>query len=411
MNIILVNHYAGSIHHGMEFRPYYMAQEWIKSGHNVTVIAADHSHLRTTNPSNISSMNNEIIDGINYIWLKTYKYQGNGIKRVLNIFSFVFQLFRFKRKICELITPDVVIASSTYPLDILAVKSIAKSNNAKIIFEVHDLWPLSPMEIGGMSKLHPFIQLMQFSENLAYRSADSVVSMLPCAKSHMIEHGMFSDKFIHIPNGIVMSDWGSKNGGLSSLHQNVFNELKTDGYFIFGYAGGHAASNSLHTVLDAAFRLQDKKIKFVFVGDGNEKKSLELLAKQLKLSNIVFLPPVSKTLVPKLLMNFDCALILAVNSPLYRFGISPNKIFDYMMAKKPIIQAIDAGNDMISDSGCGISVAGENPKELVTACLTMFNLSLEQRDTMGLLGYKYVIDNHDYRKLANKFSNLFNSKV
>ena len=115
MNIIYINHYAGSIYHGMEYRPYYLAREWVKQGHNVTIIASNYSHLRQKNidiPNNQEYIT-QYIDGIKYIWCKTIPYQANGIKRVINIFSF---LHKVKKLIHELVAfkPDLVIASSTY---------------------------------------------------------------------------------------------------------------------------------------------------------------------------------------------------------------------------------------------------------------------------------------------------------
>lgn len=93
MNILLINHYAGSLQHGMEYRPYYLAREWVKSGHQVTIAAASVSHVRTTPPQLKGAASEEIIDGIRYLWLKTPAYHGNGIPRALNIFSFVAQLY------------------------------------------------------------------------------------------------------------------------------------------------------------------------------------------------------------------------------------------------------------------------------------------------------------------------------
>ena len=87
MNILLINHYAGSPEMGMEFRPYYMAREWIKLGHKVAIIAGDYSHLRQKNPSIKKDFTKAKIDGITYCWVKTGQYTGNGVKRALSLAS------------------------------------------------------------------------------------------------------------------------------------------------------------------------------------------------------------------------------------------------------------------------------------------------------------------------------------
>ena len=118
MNILYINHYAGSPMYGMEYRPYYLTREWLKMGHKVTIIAASYSHVRSKNPICQKEIQKEIIDGIKYIWIKTPEYKGNGIKRVVSIFSFVGKLFKYSKKVVREINPDILIASSTYPLDI-----------------------------------------------------------------------------------------------------------------------------------------------------------------------------------------------------------------------------------------------------------------------------------------------------
>lgn len=150
MNIILINHYAGSKYHGMEYRPYYMAKEWIKSGHNVTIVASSESHVRTKSPVITGDITEENIDGINYIWLNTPPYQGNNIGRVKNMFAFIFKIKQYENYILGKYRPNVVIASSTYPFDIYPATSIARKSQAKLIFEVHDLWPLSPSNWAGI---------------------------------------------------------------------------------------------------------------------------------------------------------------------------------------------------------------------------------------------------------------------
>ncbi|MBN2746796.1 MAG: glycosyltransferase, partial [Bacteroidales bacterium] len=145
MNIMLINHYAGSPQMGMEYRPYYLAKEWISKGHKVVVIAADNAHVRKIQPIIFASFTSESIDGIEYLWVKTPEYQGNGIARVKNMFSFVSQLNRKASFLSRKYRPDVVIASSTYPLDNYPAHKIAKLSGAIYMYEIHDLWPLSPM--------------------------------------------------------------------------------------------------------------------------------------------------------------------------------------------------------------------------------------------------------------------------
>mgnify|MGYP000089250295 FL=1 len=101
MNILLINHYAGSTEMGMEFRPYYMAREWTKLGHKVDIIAGDYSHLRKMNPTVKYDFQTEDIDGITYHWIKTGTYQGNGAKRAITMFRFVGKLWWNASKIVK----------------------------------------------------------------------------------------------------------------------------------------------------------------------------------------------------------------------------------------------------------------------------------------------------------------------
>ena len=111
---------------GMEFRPYYLSEEWIKMGHSVRILAADYSHLRLKNPDVKKDFQEEMIDGITYDWIKTGTYEGNGVARALTMFRFVRKIREKARWIAKNWKPDVVITSSTYPLDIYAGQKIKK---------------------------------------------------------------------------------------------------------------------------------------------------------------------------------------------------------------------------------------------------------------------------------------------
>jgi len=404
MNIIIINHYASVPEMGMEFRPYYLAKEWVKLGNEVTIIAASFSHLRKKQPQINEKIKIEYIEGIRYIWIKTPTYKGNSAGRILNMFYFVIKLQKYAKKIMNECKPNVIIASSTYPLDIFPAKKISKKSKAKLIFEIHDLWPLSPMELGGYSKYHPFIMVMQYAENFAYKNVNAVISILPKTKQHTVQHGLSPKKWFHVPNGIVIEE-SKEISKIPDSYKKIFEKLKSENKIIIGYTGGHAISNSLNTLVETAKILQNnQKFSFVFVGNGTEKQNLINISKGLK--NVVFLDPIPKNQIPDLLSYVDFLFIAWQKSKLYRFGISPNKIFDYMLAEKPIIHAVMAGNDNVKDAKAGISVKPENPDAVADAIIKLTNMSDKEKINFGKNGKSYVMKNHDYKILSNKFLHI-----
>ena len=409
MKILYINHYSGSPKYGMEYRPYYLSKEWVKSGNKVIIIAASFSHLRNKNPELFGQIKREVIGGVDYVWIKTPKYKGNGIKRIINIYSFVSKLIYNSKKYSREINPNIVIASSTYLLDIFPAYLISRFSKAKLIFEVHDLWPLTFMELGGMSKWHPFILFMQVAEDFAYKRADKVVSILPKALDHMVNRGLDIKKFVHIPNGIDIEEWLSHNDQLPDEHRAIIERLKKEGKFLLGYAGSFGIANSLDFLIESAIYLRDLPLAFILVGKGPEKDKLLRFVERNSLTNVIFLPAVSKYSIPNFLSEMDILYIGWKNSPLYRFGISPNKLFDYMMAAKPIIHAVEAANDPVAESGCGISVSPENPVAIAEAIKKLFFMSAVERKEMGMRGREYVKINHDYKILAKRFLDEINA--
>ena len=405
MNIILINHYAGSNRHGMEYRPYFMAKRWVQAGHQVTIVAASFSHLRGLNPDmQGKSTMEEMIDGVRYFWIRCPEYKGNGMGRIRNMLTFLAGLYRYQKQITAQGKPDAVIASSTYPLDIYPAHQIAKKNGAKLIYEVHDLWPLSPMELGGMSAKHPYIMLMQAAENYCYKHSDAVVSILPCAKEHMVEHGMAPEKFVCIPNGIVKEDWEAPIDPEKAPYRELLQEFHKQGYFLIGYTGAHGIANALDSFIEAGGMLKDKKIKLILVGQGPERDRLMQKVVDLGLRNTVeLLSAVKRSDVPALLSEMDALYVGLQRQPLFRFGVSPNKLMDYMMAAKPVIFAIEAGNDMVKDAGCGVSIPPEDSKAIAEAAIELASTPPEKLAEMGKRGQKYLLENHEYQILSDRF--------
>lgn len=409
MNILLLNHYAGSPEMGMEFRPYYFAREWMRMGYSVRIVAGDFSHLRIKNPKITKDFQEKMVGGIPYSWIRTGDYRGNGVRRAFTMFRFTGKLWLKASWIAKNWKPDVVIASSTYPLDTFAAQRIARKAGAQLIHEVHDMWPATLYEVGGMSKNHPFVKLMQMAENSAYRNSNRVVSLLPNAEEYMEQHGMRKGAFICISNGIVEEEW-NEHADIPHKHKKILEGLKQQGKFIVGYFGGHGLTNSLGPLIDAAKQNMDPDLFFVLAGRGAEKEYLEKRAQEEGIRNTVFLDSVEKSSIPELLSYFDCLYIGAKKSPLYRFGVCMNKLFDSMMSGKPILYAVDAPNNYIEEYGCGITVEAENADALMDGIKKMKEMSEEERFRMGQNGRNAVLKKFTYTKLAEEFASAFEEK-
>jgi glycosyltransferase involved in cell wall biosynthesis len=405
MRILYINHYAGSPEHGMEYRPYYLSREWAKLGHSVRILASAFSHVRAKQPYMAAPREaaTEWINGVEYTWYPTPKYWRNGARRLVNIGCFLLQLSLRAKRLAQDFRPDVVIASSTYPMDIWVAKRVARLAGAKLVFEVHDLWPLSLIELGGMSRANPFVLCCHLAETFALRHANLVVSMLPHVHQHMQSRGFDLARLHIVPNGVDIDEWIVPPRPLPAPLAEHLAELRRTNKCVVVYLGSHGVPNALKVLLDAANILDGERYSFIFVGDGLEKLSLLRYSQQLGLTNVRFFPPIAKATVPSFLKSVDIAYIGWRRLPIYRFGIAPNKLFDYMMSERPVIHSVDAANNIVEDAGCGYTVPPENPAAVAAAIQKLAQLSVKQRNELGRKGSAYVRANHAYELLAKKF--------
>ena len=407
MNIVYIEHYAGTPELGMEFRPYYLAREWVRGGHRVQMLAASYSHVRARQPEVGKTARDDTVDGIDYRWYPTRSYAGNGLGRVRNIFEFLRQVWRDTARIVREFKPDVVIASSTYPMDIWVARRLARRCGAKLVFEVHDLWPLSPIELSGMSPKHPFARLCFKAEADAYRDADVVVSMLPCVHDYMASRGLDLRKLAVVPNGISPDDWAAAPQPLRGDVADALARARDAGETIVGYAGSMGDPNALDTLLDAAALLRDdpngRALRIVMVGDGHSRARLAERVQAEGLANVTMLPPIPKLQVPALLAQVDIAYIGWQRVPIYRFGIAPNKLMDYMMAGRPVLHSVEAGNDPVAEAGCGVTVPPGDARAVADGLIELAALPADERARRGAAGRAFVLEHHTYPVLARRF--------
>lgn len=394
--IWIINQYVGSPTHGMEYRHFYLAKEFIKKGFDVTIISGSYSHLYKSLPVIDGHFTFEIIDDIKYCWVKVPKYASSiSLGRFWNMFVFMLKLFFLPLNKCQ--PPHSIIISSPSLFPIINAKWLARKYKSLLIFEVRDIWPMTIQALGKLSAYHPLVLLLSLFEKFGYRKSNYVCSVLPGAKQHMISLGLRPSRFFYAPNGILLEEVENPQ----PLPEDVKKRIPTD-KFIIGYVGTMGISNALSYLMNAVERLEhETSIFFVLIGDGGEKASLKKMTEGLH--NILFIDSIPKQQVQSAIQLFDACYIGWNDEPLYKYGISANKLYDYMYSGKPIIHSFSSENDPVAIAKCGISCNAESPEQINEAILQMASLSKSTRDEMGNNGKSYVLQYHTYDAIANQF--------
>jgi glycosyltransferase involved in cell wall biosynthesis len=341
-------------------------------------------------------------NGFDFVWVKTSDYKSsNSKRRILNWFSFAYKLLKLPKLLDE--KPDVILYSSAPLVGFLSAKYLSQKLNAKLIFEVRDIWPLSVVQIGGYSESHPFIRLLQWIEDKAYASSDLVISNLKNSVDHMMSRGLDSNKFRWVPNGVSISEVSAD----APLSDEIVKQLPKD-KFIIGYTGAFGNANALDYLLESAKQLKEyNDIAFVLVGKGKEKDALKGFARENNLSNVHFVDAIPKQQVQAMLNNFDVCYIGLTSDPLFKFGVSPNKLFDYLYSGRPVLYAIDSGGyKPVKEANAGVEVKPENVNEITSAILKLNGMPKDELVAMGRNGKELVIQSYSYEKLSNQLNEL-----
>jgi len=373
------------------------------SGYETLVVSASYHHLSAFD----SSLQKDTCkNGVHYAFVPTSTYKGNGIGRKLSMLLFSLLLFPYCCiKAIKIGKPETIIYSSPHPFGYIGAWLSAKVLGARLVFEVRDIWPLSLIELAGMNPEARVVRLTGWIEKYAYKHSDKVVSLLPFADEHMVSRGMAPEKFVWIPNGVGELDPEQpKNGPASDLEKHV-RDLKSKGCFIVIYAGSLGEPNAIQGVLEAFAILKEEKpdIRLLLVGKGELRGQLREYAERHALSNVEFHDPVDKSDVMEVLKCASAGYISLKPQPIFRFGISPNKLWDYMLARLPIIFACKAANNPVEESGCGFTVEPTDPVSIAAAINRMSELSREDLRALGDAGYRAVQAHYTYEILAKRF--------
>jgi hypothetical protein len=381
--IFIINHYAGVPKYGMEFRHFNIAKELVRKDVEVCIIAASFTHLRDEPKCKF-----EIIDDVNFIWVKVPIYKNFGFGRFLNMLMFSVNFFSY-RKFFPFI-PDTVIVSSPSPFAIINALWFKFRYKIKLMYEIRDVWPLSIVELKGYSKNNILILFLNMLDTLGIKYADVILSPLNNINTYIKEKG-FKKKVIILPNGI--SDVPSEN----------YIKKKDNDKFVVGYGGSLGDSNSIMNLINAAILLKSNdSIAFKIIGSGERFDEIKNVILNEQLKNVNLISRVSKEELNKLL--FDCDILYKGNPKkhIYKYGISSIKQVEYLLLKKPIIDA-SYGNNLVRESDSGVVVEEENCVKLAEGIIKLQKMNKEKIAEMGKRGFDYVSKNYLYKNIVNNF--------
>ncbi len=275
---------------------------------------------------------------------------------------------------------------------------LARLKRVPFLFEVRDLWPAFAIAVGVLhNKL--LIRSSLWLEKFLYRQADYVMVNSPGYIDHVRQHGARQVELIQNGADPDMFDPAVDGHGFRCEHG-------LQGKFIVLYAGAHGMSNDLGISLQAADLLRNEtSIRLVLIGDGKDKPALQTRAKDMHLTNLVFVPPAAKADMPAVLAAADACIAILKPIELYKTTY-PNKVFDYMAAGRPVVLAIDGViRQVVESAGAGIFVRPGDPQEMAQAIRSMA-LEPQKARQMGLAGRRYVEKHFGRAELAEKLALL-----
>ncbi|WP_287829111.1 glycosyltransferase family 4 protein [Bacteroides sp.] len=384
-------------------RTYDHACEWIKSGHEVTIITCVPNFPKGKVYDGYKNRlyQTEKINGIKIIRVWSYITANKGFfKRTLDFISFSITSFiagLFQKS-------DVIIATSPQFFTALSGRTLSILKRTPWIMEVRDLWPESIKTVGAMND-NMIIRFFEWQEKRCYNSARKIIVVTDSFKKTLVARGINAEKIEVVKNGVNKDLFRPMGKDI-----NLINELGLEQKKIIGYVGTHGMAHKLDFILDCAKKIQGKNnYHFLFIGSGAEKEHLLKIKNKNNLKNVTFLDSVPKEDVSRYLSILDLSLINLKKSKLFTTVI-PSKIFENAGMEIPIIMGVEGeAQEIVESYGAGLCFEPENEKDF----MKKINLLLNDRDLYDSCkkgGKKLSVD-FDRKELAGNMLDIIKSAV
>ncbi len=392
LRLLWINHFAVTPGQGGGTRHFELGQQLAGRGWAVQIAASDfHLHQRSyTRRADASDRRliTERVDDVEFAWLWSAPYQNNDWRRARNWITFARSLTRLTPGDER---PDLVIGSTPHLFAAAAGARLAARWGVPFLLEVRDLWPESMVAAGG--RKGPVYMVLDLLAQWLYRRADRIITLAEGTGAYLREErGVEARKLVYIPNGVDTEAFPDR-------------DRSPENVFIVAYTGAHGPANGLDAVVEAARILSGERpeIRFRLMGDGPAKEALIRRVERLGVSNVEFRDPVPKSEIPMVLSEAHAGLMVLRDTPLFAFGVSPNKLFDYMAARLPIVcNVAGAVRRMVSEADAGELAEPGSSRSLADAVIRLADRSESERRAMGMSAREWVTREHGRPVLAKR---------
>lgn len=403
-NVWIICHYAQQPPYNTMLRYHNWGKQLIKRGCNVVIVAASTVHNTDIDVVEKIGTQETVCDGVTYLYVKTPKYSGNGVKRIQNMMSFCFGLSKYKKRSPK---PDVVITCEAYTFPF--VKRYFR--NVPIITDTVDLWPASIIEYANFSKSNPMIKALYSLEKKAYLNSDAMIFSMEGGKDYLKEQsyasGIDFSKVFHVNMGCDMAECDRNR-------EQVTEELPWNmDAFNLVYCGSVRQANQVQQICDAAMALYNRGIQDIAIhiyGNGSDQEMLEQYVAEKGIPNVTFYGRIEKAKIPYILSHSKANIFTYKQVNLMKYGGSQSKLFDYLASGRPIICNCKMGYNLITRYHCGLVTENQSAEAFADTIEQIYRMSEQELAEMGANSRK-VAEAYDQPILVDQLCKVIETVV
>lgn len=354
--------------------------------------------MLTTKPGQVSAQKDNVVDGIRVISFSVPYSQSMGVLQRLRAFSdFMLRATSEGLKHRDV---DLVIATST-PLTVgYPALRIKRQLKIPYVFEVRDLWPEVPIQMGALK--NPIVQrVARWFEKKIYMNASHVVALSPGMQDGVVQY-IPREKTSMIPNMAKIDEFWPRQPE-TGLAESLGLNPQSFKVIHFGSLG---IANGAHYILETAHLMKDRvDVEFIFLGGGSTEDELKVRCQQLRLTNVKFLGRYPMERTSAIVNLCDASIVSFLDLPIL-YTNSPNKLFDSLSAGKPVI-VNSAGwtKDIVEEHGCGFFVRPDKPQELAD-CIMRLKQHPDKAADMGAKSRWLAENLYDKSILCKQFADV-----